>query len=227
MRNFLAPIHPDGWKFVAGFLVATLILFLIWQPLGWLGLIATLWCAYFFRDPWRVTPRRPGLMVSPADGLVVSIAPAVPPPELGMGDKPLMRVGIFLNVMDVHVNRIPLGGRIAKISYRPGKFVNAALDKASEDNERMAIRIRPPDSGDIAVIQIAGLIARRIKCYLNEGQEVVTGQRFGLIRFGSRTDIYMPEPWVPLVIIGQRVIGGETVIADARAQEPLRSGIIH
>jgi phosphatidylserine decarboxylase len=227
MKDFLTPIHPDGWKFILIFAGVTLVLFWLATPLGWIGLVATLWCAYFFRDPWRVTPRRSGLMVSPADGRVLSLAPAMPPAELGLGASPMMRIGIFLNVFDVHVNRVPIGGRVAKLAYRAGKFVNASLDKASEDNERMAIRIEPQEGGAIVVVQIAGLIARRIVCGLREGEEVIAGQRFGLIRFGSRTDIYLPEGWVPMVIPGQRVIGGETVIADRRAQEPARQGIVH
>jgi phosphatidylserine decarboxylase len=230
MKDFLTPLHPDGWKFVASFAAATIVLFLLAAPLGWFGVAATLWCAYFFRDPWRVTPQRAGLMVSPADGRVVSVAAAVPPEELGMGSAPMMRIGIFLNVFDVHVNRIPIGGKIRKLAYRKGAFVNASFDKASEDNERMAVRIAvggDEPGGDAAVVQIAGLIARRIVCQLREGEEVVTGQRFGLIRFGSRTDIYLPEGWAPLVVVGQTAIGGETVIADLRAQEPARHGIAH
>jgi len=231
MKDFWTPLHPDGWRFVAGFAVATLVLLLIWPPLGWLALLLTLWCAYFFRDPWRVTPQRAGLAISPADGRVVSVGPAVPPPELGMGDRPMLRIGIFLNVFDVHVNRIPVGGRVKLMSYRKGKFVNASLDKASVDNERMAIRLSPAGedaaAGDVGVVQIAGLIARRIVCDLREGEEVVVGQRFGLIRFGSRTDLFLPEGWVPLVIVGQTAIGGETLIADRRAQEPPRLGIAH
>jgi phosphatidylserine decarboxylase len=232
MKDFLTPLHPDGWKFVAIFAAFTIALFFLAVPLGWIGVIATLWCAYFFRDPWRVTPQRSGLMVSPADGRVVSVGPAVPPAELEMGSTPMTRIGIFLNVFDVHVNRIPAGGQVKKLSYRKGKFFNASLDKASVDNERMAIRITPEDgaadgSGDLAVIQIAGLVARRIVCKLRQGEQVVTGQRFGLIRFGSRTDIYLPEGWVPMVVTGQRAIGGETVIADRRAQEPPRRGAAH
>jgi phosphatidylserine decarboxylase len=232
MKDFWTPLHPDGWKFVAAFAAATILLFLLAQPLGWLGVAATLWCAYFFRDPWRVTPLRDGLAVSPADGRVVSVAKAVPPAELGLGAAPMTRIGIFLNVFDVHVNRVPVGGRVRKLDYRKGKFVNASLDKASEDNERMAIRITPTEgdtdgSGDFAVVQIAGLIARRIVCTLRAGEEVVTGQRFGLIRFGSRTDVYLPEGWVPMVVVGQSAIGGETIIADRRAQEPPRRGIVH
>jgi phosphatidylserine decarboxylase len=228
MNHFLAPLHPDGWKFVGIFALVTIVLFIVVPPLGWIGLVLTIWCAYFFRDPWRVTPLRSGLMVSPADGRVLSVAPAVPPAELAMGSEPLMRVGIFLNVFDVHVNRIPVGGRVVKLRYRKGKFVNASLDKASEDNERMAIRIAPIDgTGDIAVVQIAGLIARRIVCDLREREDVIAGQRFGIIRFGSRTDVYMPAGWVPLAIAGQRVVGGETVIADRSAQEAPRQGFAH
>jgi phosphatidylserine decarboxylase len=228
MRHFLAPLHPDGWKFIGTFALVTVLLFIFTPPLGWVGLVLTVWCAYFFRDPWRVTPQRAGLMVSPADGRVLSVAPAVPPAELDMGAAAMTRIGIFLNVFDVHVNRIPIGGRVTKLSYRKGKFVNASLDKASEDNERMAIRIAPADdAGDVAVVQIAGLIARRIVCDLREREDVIAGQRFGIIRFGSRTDIYLPAGWIPLVIAGQRVIGGETVIADRRAQEAPRQGFAH
>jgi phosphatidylserine decarboxylase len=228
MRHFLAPLHPDGWKFIGIFALVTVLLFIFTPPLGWVGLVLTVWCAYFFRDPWRVTPQRAGLMVSPADGRVLSVAPAVPPAELDMGAAAMTRIGIFLNVFDVHVNRIPVGGRVTKLSYRKGKFVNASLDKASEDNERMAIRIAPvDDAGDVAVVQIAGLIARRIVCDLREREDVIAGQRFGIIRFGSRTDIYLPAGWIPLVIAGQRVIGGETVIADRRAQEAPRQGFAH
>jgi phosphatidylserine decarboxylase len=226
MRDFLTPLHPDGWKFVAAFAAATIVLFFVFEPLAWIALVATLWCAYFFRDPWRVTPRRAGLMVSPADGKVMSVGPAVPPAELEMGAEPLLRIGIFLNVFDVHVNRIPIGGRVTKLSYRKGKFVNASLDKASVDNERMAIRIEAEDGGAVALVQIAGLVARRIVCHLREGEQVIAGQRFGLIRFGSRTDVYLPPGWVPLVVAGQRAVGGETVIADRRAQEPPRQGIV-
>jgi phosphatidylserine decarboxylase len=222
MSHFLAPLHPDGWKFVGIFALVTALLFILVPPLGWVGLVLTVWCAYFFRDPWRVTPLRSGLVVSPADGRVLSVAPAMPPAELEMATtQPMTRIGIFLNVFDVHVNRIPLGGRIAKVCYHKGAFVNASLDKASEDNERMAIRITPADGADdLAVVQIAGLIARRIVCDLREREEVIAGQRFGIIRFGSRVDVYLPPGWLPLVIAGQRVIGGETVIADRTAQEP-------
>jgi phosphatidylserine decarboxylase len=228
MSYFLAPLHPDGWKFVGIFVLATVLLFILVPPLGWVGLVLTVWCAYFFRDPWRVTPQRSGLMVSPADGRVLSVTPAIPPAELEMAAEPMTRIGIFLNVFDVHVNRIPVAGRVTKLRYRKGKFVNASLDKASEDNERMAIRIAPVEgAGDVAVVQIAGLIARRIVCDLREREEVIAGQRFGIIRFGSRTDVYLPPGWVPLAVAGQRVIGGETVIAESGAQEPPRRGFAH
>ncbi len=227
LRQVLAPIHPDGWRFIAIFAVATALLFWLAAPLGWLGVVLTLWCVYFFRDPWRVTPVRAGLVIAPADGRVVSVAPAAPPAELGMGEAPMLRIGIFLNVLDVHVNRMPMSGRIAKVAYHAGKFLNASLDKASAENERMAIRLACSEGADIAVVQIAGLVARRIVCSLGEGQEVVAGQRFGLIRFGSRTDVYLPAGWAPLAIVGQRVVGGETVIADAHAQEPPRRGVTH
>jgi phosphatidylserine decarboxylase len=212
-------------KFVLAGVLATLLLFLIWAPAGWLAAIATLWIAYFFRDPWRVTPTRPGLLISPADGVVVSIAAAVPPPEIGAGDAEVAKIGIFLNIFDVHVTRAPVGGRVAALRYRKGKFVNAILDKASEDNERMAIRIAPPEGPEIVFVLVAGLVARRIVCDLREGQQVATGQRMGMIRFGSRVDVYCPPPYVPMVVAGQRMVGGETVLADRLAQEPARQGI--
>jgi phosphatidylserine decarboxylase len=227
LRQVLAPIHPDGWRFIAIAMAVAVVLFFVWTPLGWLGILGAAWCAYFFRDPWRVTPLRQGLVVAPADGLVVSVAPAAPPAELEMGDALMTRIGIFLNVLDVHVNRMPMSGRVVKLAYHAGKFFNASLDKASSENERMAIRLAASEGADIAVVQIAGLIARRIVCTAAAGQEVVAGQRFGLIRFGSRTDLYLPLGWACLVIPGQRVIGGETVVADARSQEPPRRGLTH
>jgi phosphatidylserine decarboxylase len=225
LRRFLAPLHPDGFKFVAAGVLATLLLFLLWAPAGWAAAIVTLWMAYFFRDPWRVTPTRPGLLLSPADGLVVSIAAATPPSELAMGDMAVVRVSIFLNIFDVHVTRAPVGGRVAAMRYTKGRFVNASFDKASEDNERLAIRIAPPEGPDIAFVLVAGLVARRIVCNLYEGQQVGSGQRIGIIRFGSRVDIYCPPPYVPIVVAGQRMVGGETVLADRLAEEPPRQGI--
>ena len=226
-RWALPPIHPDGWRFIAIFAAVSAILFWIAQPLGWLGVIATIWCVTFFRNPWRVTPQREGLIVAPADGVVVTVDEVPPPPELGMGEAPMRRIGIFLSIFDVHVNRVPAPGRVAKTAYRKGKFVNAAFDKASEDNERMAIRLALPDGSEIAVVQIAGLVARRIVCDLHEGQTVIAGQHLGLIRFGSRTDLYLPPAWSHFAIVGQRMVGGETVVADRRANESARAGMVH
>jgi phosphatidylserine decarboxylase len=232
LRKMLAPIHPDGWKFIAGAALATVVLFLAWRPAGWAGLILTLWMAYFFRDPWRVTPTRPGLIVSPADGIVVALAPAAPPPELEMGATPVPRIGIFLNLFDVHIARAPLGGRVAARRYTKGRFVNASLDKASLDNERLAIRVAPDEPPEIAFVLIAGLVARRIVCPVYEGQRVAAGERIGLIRFGSRVDIYIPPPYVPLVALGQRMVAGETVLAErlgpeARIAKTSSAGFAH
>ena len=224
-RSVLVPPHREGWKFVAIFALATLVLFYLSNPLGWLGVLATAWCAYFFRDPPRVVPLRTGLVLSPADGMVQLIEPAVPPPELNMGNDPRPRISVFLNIFDVHVNRVPADGTVAKLVYRPGKFLNAALDKASTDNERMAARITLADGREIAVVQIAGLVARRIVCDLEEGQPVKAGERFGLIRFGSRCDVYLDVGMAPLVVVGQRAIGGETILADAASPEPPRAGV--
>ena len=227
LRQILAPIHPDGWKFIAAAALATVILFALSAPLGWIGLILTLWIAYFFRDPWRVTPARPGLIVSPADGTVVSLAPAPPPPELEMGAEPVPRIGIFLNLFDVHVARAPIAGRLAARRYTKGRFVNASLDKASEHNERLAIRMVMEEGPEVAFVLIAGLVARRIVCQAYEGQRLAVGERIGIIRFGSRVDVYCPPPYVPLVVVGQRTIAGETVLADRLAAEPPREGFAH
>ena len=227
LRQLLAPIHPDGWKFVAIAAAVTLVLFLVWHPAGWLALIVTLWIAYFFRDPWRVTPTRPGLVISPADGIVVSIGPAPPAAELAMGDAATTRIGIFLNLFDVHVARSPLAGRVASRTYVAGRFINASLDKASEHNERLALRLTPQDGPDIGCVLIAGLVARRIVCALGEGETVGAGERIGIIRFGSRVDIYLPAEYVPLVALGQRMVAGETVLADRQAKEPARQGFSH
>lgn len=220
-KAILVPVNPAGRPFIGGFALAALLLWMISGFLGILGLIATLWCIYFFRDPDRYTPVRSGLIVSGADGIVSAVEPAAPPAELGLPDRPLTRISVFLNVFDVHVNRLPIDGTIGAVRYRPGKFLNAALDKASEDNERNAVRIDTPD-GAVVVVQIAGLIARRIKCWIREGEAAKAGARFGLIRFGSRVDVYLPEGVAALVAPGQRCIAGETVIADLRAQEPAR-----
>jgi phosphatidylserine decarboxylase len=227
LRQVLAPIHPDGWKFVAIAAAVTIVLFLVWHPAGWLALILTLWIAYFFRDPWRVTPIRPGLVISPADGIVVSIARVPPAPELAMSDAATTRIGIFLNLFDVHVARAPLAGRVVGRAYIPGRFINASLDKASEHNERLALRLTPQEGAEIGCVLIAGLVARRIVCPLGEGQMVAAGERIGIIRFGSRIDIYLPPEYVPLVALGQRMVGGETVLADREAKEAPRQGFSH
>jgi phosphatidylserine decarboxylase len=213
IRSQLAPIHPAGYPFIGVFALVSLILFMIWTPLGWIGTVLTLWCAYFFRDPVRVTPVAEGLVVSPADGRISLIVNAVPPPELALGTMPLPRVSVFMSVFDCHVNRTPVTGRVERIVYTPGKFINADLDKASEDNERNALVIAS-ESGRVGVVQIAGLIARRILCWTKEGQAMGTGERIGMIRFGSRVDVYLPAGTVPLVSEGQTSLAGETVIAD-------------
>jgi phosphatidylserine decarboxylase len=227
LRQTLAPIHPDGWKFVAIGAAVTIVLFLLWHPAGWLALIVTVWIAYFFRDPWRVTPTRAGLVISPADGIVVSLGPMTAPPELAMDGAPATRIGIFLNLFDVHVARAPLAARVVGRTYVAGRFINASLDKASEHNERLALRLAPPDGPEIGCVLIAGLVARRIVCPLGVGQLVGAGERIGIIRFGSRVDVYLPSDYVPLVAIGQRMVSGETVLADRAAQEPPRGGFSH
>jgi phosphatidylserine decarboxylase len=212
--TFIKPMHPEGRKFVAIFAAITLVLFAMEDVLGWIGVGLTIWCYYFFRDPERVTPDRPGLVISPADGIVSLIEPAVPPRELGLPEVPLTRVSVFMSVFNCHVNRAPVAGKIEKIAYRPGKFLNASLDKASEDNERNSLVIRMEDDRILTVTQIAGLVARRIVSFTQEGAVLDRGERFGLIRFGSRLDIYLPEGVEPLVMIGQTMVAGETVIAD-------------
>ena len=215
LRLVLAPPHPAGRPFILGGVVVALLGgILLGHWLFWPGTMFTLFCLYFFRDPTRVPPARPGLVLAPADGKVVLVGPAVPPPELGLGEAPRWRVAIFLSVLDVHVNYMPAEGIVRRICYRHGKFLNASLDKASVDNERNALVIALPDGRDLAVVQIAGLIARRILCSAREGDRVQAGARFGIIRFGSRTDLYLPPGVRPLVAEGQTMIGGESVIAE-------------
>ena len=226
MKSVLVPINRAGWPFIGILAAITALSAYYYQPLGWVGVILTFWCAYFFRDPDRTTPIRDGLVISPADGVVQSIGLAAPPAEIGLGDTPRNRISIFMNVFDVHVNRIPIAGRIVKLAYRQGKFFNASLDKASEFNERQSFHLKTEDGADVGVVQIAGLIARRIKCDLSEEQSMKAGERFGLIRFGSRVDVFLPNGVPPMVAVGQRAIAGETVIADFRAQEPARNGEI-
>ena len=219
IRSQLAPIHHEGLPFVGGFAFASLVLFWFWSPLGWIGTVLTAWCAYFFRDPVRVTPVRDGIVVAPADGRVSRIMNAVPPAELGLGPKLLPRISIFMSVFDCHVNRSPVTGRIERMVYHAGKFLNADLDKASEDNERNALSIVTASGARIVVVQIAGLIARRIVPFVREGVTIGAGERFGMIRFGSRLDVYLPEGARPLVAEGQTAIAGETMLADLRVPD--------
>ena len=220
IRKQLTPIHPEGYPFVGGFALASLILFWLWTPLGWLATLATVWCAYFFRDPKRVTPVREGIVVAPADGRIDQVVNAVPPQELNLGTQPLPRVSIFMSVFDCHINRSPIGGRIERIVYRAGKFLSADLDKASEDNERNAFVIATDFGPRIAIVQIAGLVARRIVSFTREGDMVGAGQRIGMIRFGSRVDVYLQEATSLLVTSGQTAIAGETVLADLKPGAP-------
>jgi phosphatidylserine decarboxylase len=213
LKIVMVPIHPAGWIFIAIAAFTSLVLGLFYPPLGWLGLVITLWMVYFFRDPERVTPQDDSLIISPADGVVQLITKVPPPAELDMGSEPVTRVSVFLNVFNVHVNRVPAGGTITKLHYYPGLFLNASLDKASTDNERQLVKVTTAKGQNIGFVQIAGLVARRIICDLKEGQQVQAGERFGLIRFGSRMDIYLPAGVEPSVLIGQTAIGGETVIA--------------
>ena len=218
----LKPMHPEGTRFVAIFAAVSVALFLLWAPLGWIGVVLTIWCYYFFRDPKRSVPLGDCLVLSPADGVVSLIEPAVPPSELGMGPDALTRVSVFMSVFNCHINRMPVSGQISAIAYRPGKFVSASLDKASADNERNSLAIDLPDGRKLAVVQIAGLVARRIVCFTKPGQGLRAGDRFGLIRFGSRLDVYLPPGVEPLVALGQTMIGGESIIADLTAGIPAR-----
>jgi len=220
IRAQIPPIHPEGYPFIGGFALASLILFWIWAPLGWIATGLTVWCALFFRDPVRITPVREGIVVAPADGRIAMIAQAIPPAELGLSGKPLPRISIFMSVFNCHINRAPVAGRIDRIAYRPGLFINAELDKASEDNERNSLVIATP-IGRVGVIQIAGLVARRIVSFVKEGQSIGAGERFGLIRFGSRLDVYLPEGTRALVCEGQTAIAGETILADLALNDGL------
>ncbi|MBS0521139.1 MAG: phosphatidylserine decarboxylase [Proteobacteria bacterium] len=221
LANFLIPILDDGWRFIAIFAAVTFLAALTGVAwLFWPLMALTLWSIYFFRDPSRAVPQEEGLLIAPADGLVQMVTEAVPPEELGLGDQPLTRVSIFLSVFDVHVNRAPCAGTVEVVAYRPGRFLNAAADKASEENERMAIALRRPDGRLIGCVQIAGWVARRIVCYIKPGQALVAGERFGHIRFGSRTDLYLPAGARLLVAAGQRMIGGETVMAELDSAIP-------
>jgi phosphatidylserine decarboxylase len=223
IRSQIAPVHPEGYPFIGTFALGSLVLMWLWSPLGWIGFALTAWCFYFFRDPPRVTPLREGLVISPADGRVSRIINAVPPAELELGDRPVPRISIFMSVFDCHVNRSPVAGRIARMAYRPGAFVNADLDKASEGNERNGLVIATASGALIGVVQIAGLVARRIVPFVKQGTSVAAGERIGMIRFGSRVDVYLPEGMRPQVAEGQTATAGETIIADLGGGDAGRS----
>lgn len=227
VTDSIVPVHSDGYKFLAIGIGVALFFFWLWPPLAWVAVVVSAWIAYFFRDPPRVTPLRDGLVVSPADGRISAIEHLRPPAELGLGETERVRISIFLSVFDVHINRSPVAGHITRSLYIPGSFLNAALDKASEENERRALVITRPDGSQVGVVQIAGLIARRIVTFIGEGEKIGTGERFGLIRFGSRVDIYLPAGHGALVAIGQRAIGGETVLADLKSSETEREARLH
>jgi phosphatidylserine decarboxylase len=223
IRSQLVPVNQEGYPFIATFGIASLILMWLWSPLGWFGVVATLWCVYFFRDPPRVTPLREGLVIAPADGRVSRVVNAVPPAELLLGERAVARISIFMSVFDCHVNRSPVTGRIERIAYRAGLFLNADLDKASDDNERNCFLIRTASGARIGVVQIAGLIARRIVPFVRENTAIGAGERIGMIRFGSRVDVYLPDGGRPLVAEGQIAVAGETIIADLHGGDPGRS----
>ena len=218
----LAPVHRDGHKFLFIGAGLALLFFLIWPPLAWILVIATLWIAYFFRDPDRVTPLREGLIIAPADGRISSVETVHPPAELGLGPEERVRISTFLSILDVHISRAPAAGRIVRSVYVPGAFFNAALDKASEENERRGFVIQRSDGSEIAVVMIAGLVARRIVAFVYEGDNLGVGERIGLIRFGSRVDVYLPPDQQALIAVGQLAVAGETVFADTQSDEEER-----
>ena len=219
LKTVLVPVHSAGWPFIVLFASVGILMTWMFAPLGFIGLVLTTWCIYFFRDPPRVTPDGDGLVISPADGVVQSIVQAAPPAELEMGPEPRTRVAVFMNVFNVHVNRIPITGTISATAYRPGKFFNASLDKASELNERNSLKVTTKNGQDVGFVQIAGLIARRIICNAKVGDWMHAGERFGVIRFGSRVDVYLPDGVAPKVLVGQLAVAGETVLADLASNE--------
>ena len=226
MKVIAVPMHPEGRKFVAIFAAVAAALWLVWEPFFWLGVGMTFWCYYFFRDPVRSVAQKPGLILSPADGVISLITKTVPPVEMLLGNKALTRVSVFMNVFNCHVNRAPMAGEVIAITYHHGKFVNASLDKASEHNERNSLTIEAADKTRIGVTQIAGLVARRIVCFTKVGNSLSVGERFGLIRFGSRLDVFLPEGIEPAVGLGQTAVAGETVLAhlgEANEEWPTQS----
>ena len=225
LENILVPVHREGYRFIAAGLVLTLVFFYVWDPLGWPILLLTLGCAFFFRDPDRVTPTRAKLLIAPADGVVAQIGAAVPPEELDMGDDATTRIAIYISLKDVHIQRMPASGTVTRVVHRAGGF--AASDPqavGNEDNERQSVSLKTASGKDIAVVQIAGRFARRIVCTATEGQEVRAGERYGLIRFGSRVDVYLASGMRPQVVVGQRTLAGETVLVDERSREAQRKG---
>ena len=223
-EEVFVPIHPAGWPFVAAFATVTLLIGYYAPYFYVVGVPLTIWCIYFFRNPVRTIPQKDGWLIAPADGRVISIGEAVPEAEMNLPEGKYRRVAIFMNVFDVHVNRAPIAGKVTDILYRKGKFVNASLDKASTDNERLAMTMEVENKAKtkIAVVQIAGLVARRILCDAKVSDSLSVGQIFGLIRFGSRVDVWMPLETNVMVLVGQRTVAGETVIADLtnKQQEP-------
>ena len=227
IRDAIPDIHREGWPFIAVTLALAVVFAFIFSPLFWILLILAGWMVIFFRNPVRVVPMAPGVVVSPADGRVEPIVKAVPPVELGLGGEPMTRISVFMNVFDCHINRAPVAGRVVRVAYKAGKFLSADLDKASDANERNGLIIEAEGGMRIGVVQIAGLVARRILCWTSEGADIRAGERIGMIRFGSRLDVYIPEGSVTLVGAGQRAISGETVIAllpgaELRPPLPLR-----
>ncbi len=226
IKDVLVPVNRAGWPFIVIFALIAACLWYWHFSAGLIGCLLTLWCVYFFRDPERITPTREGLVICPADGVVQSVVRAVPPAELELGDAPRLRIAVFMNVFNVHVNRVPITGKITAKGYRPGKFLNASLDKASIDNERMSLKVTGEDGTEIGFVQIAGLVARRILCQVSEGDTLQAGQRFGIIRFGSRVDVYLPDGVESLVTVGQTTLAAETVLADLKSNESARVGEI-
>lgn len=224
ITSVFVPIHPEGHRFILLAGLITLVLFVLWPPIGWIGAILTIWCVYFFRDPHRVTPEDDDLVIAPADGRIIAVEKAAPPADLEIGSEKLTRISIFMNVFDVHITRSPMAGRITRISYRAGAFFDASFDKASEDNERQSFLLTTLDGRQIIFVQIAGLVARRIVRWVEEGHSVSAGERVGMIRFGSRVDVYLDPDFTPAVSVGQTMISGETVIAHAKPKGRARTG---
>ena len=225
-RFILPPIRPEGWRFVGVFAAVTVLMWMLFKPVGVVCLALTVWCYFFFRDPRRTVPAGDTLVLSPADGIVSAIAEVVPPKELEIGEEPMTRISIFMSVFSVHVNRAPMTGKITKMFYRPGAFVDVSLDKESENNERQELAMETVTGQKIAFVQIAGLVARRILTFVKEGDQLKAGERFGLIRFGSRLDVYLPKGVAPLVLEGQTAVAGETILADMAVSGPARKGEI-